>query len=221
MKNNSRVLNLFLIIILILLLGWWNLSGLQPKFPSRVDGKSILPKSSKLEIPSLARQNYSNQVIDEVANLNLFRKQRKKYIRPKPPKPKPRPKPKPVVHAPPPRVIPPPPPPPPPAQPTVPPPDLVLTGVVLLNDKKVAIFEGTYSELRGGRIIQNLKPRRRGYQVGESLGGYRIETINKTHAILTALSGGDLKLKISKTPPGKKIRKKGRQLVGHRKTTGL
>jgi hypothetical protein len=76
---------------------------------------------------------------------------------------------------------------------------------MIMNDQKVAIFEGTYSEVRGGKLSEGLKPRRRGYKIGESLGNFRIDTIYKTHATLSAIEGSDLTLTISKTPDTKRI----------------
>jgi hypothetical protein len=160
MKRKLPVLNFLLILILFLLLGWGGQSWLQPKFPLSVKGDDIVPTLRELETTALSRQVYSNAMVGDVTRLNLFRKQRKKYIRPKPPKPKPRPiiKVKPTPPPPPPIVAVAPPPPPP--KPTAPPPQLFLTGVMLLDNQKVAIFKGTYSEIRGGELIKNLKPRR-------------------------------------------------------------
>ena len=208
MKRKSRVLNGILVLILLLLLGWGADRLLHPQFPSKIQGESILPGNRVLEVPNISREVYSKAVVDEVTRLNLFRKERKKYYRPKPPKPKHRPKPQ--VKPEPPKVALAPPPPP---QPTAPPPQLILTGVLLFGGQQVAIFEGTYSEIRGGKLVQNLKPRRRGYKIGESLGAYKIETIDKSHATLSALSGNNLTLTISKTPPGQKIQKTGNRLV--------
>jgi hypothetical protein len=84
---------------------------------------------------------------------------------------------------------------------------------MILNDQKVAIFEGTYSEIRGGQLVQNLKPRRKGYKIGETLGGYRIESVDKSHATLSAIAGNSLTLTISKTPPTQKIQKAGSSLI--------
>ena len=207
MKRKSRVLNGILVLIFFLLLGWGGSSWLYPKFPSTVQGDEIVPAPRELKIPALSRQIYSSAMVGDVTRLNLFRKQRKKYYRPKPPKPKPRPivkvKPAPPIVA----VAPPPP------KPTAPPPQLILTGVMLLDNQKVAIFEGTYSEIRGGQLVQNLKPRRRGYKIGETLGGYKIKTIDKSHATLSAIAGNNLTLTISKTPPTQKIKKAGNNLT--------
>ena len=205
MKRKPPIINTVLILILILLLGWGGHSWLQPKFPATVKGDDIVPAPRELEIPALSRQVYSNAAVKDVTRLNLFRKQRKKYYRPKPPKPKIKPSLPKVAVA--------PTPPPPPPQPTAPPPQLVLTGVLLFDGQQVAIFEGTYSEIRGERLVQNLRPRRRGYKIGETLGGYKIKTIDKTHATLTALSGNNLTLSISKTSPTQKIRKTGNRLI--------
>lgn len=205
MKRKLTVINFLLIVILFLLLGWGALSWLQPKFPLTVKGDDIVPTPRKLIAPTLSRQVYSNTVVRDVTHLNLFRKQRQKYYRPKPPKPKPRIKQAPPKVA----AIPPPPPP----KPTAPPPQLILTGVMLFDSHKVAIFEGTYSEIRRGRLVQNLKPRRRGYKVGESLGDYKIITIDKTHATLSATTGNHLTLTISKSPPTQKIQKAGNTLI--------
>jgi hypothetical protein len=200
-----------MVLVLFLLLGWGGYSWLHPKFPSTVQGDEIVPTPREFGIPALSRQVYSNAMVGDVTRLNLFRKQRKKYYRPKPPKPKPRPivkvKPAPPIVA----VAPPPPPPPP--KPIAPPPQLVLTGVMLLDNQKVAIFEGTYSEIRGGQLVQNLKPHRRGYKIGDILGGYKIKTIDKSHATLAAIAGNNLTLTISKTPPTQKIQKAGSSLV--------
>ena len=208
MKRKLPILNFLLILILFLLLGWGVQTWLQPKFPSTVEGNAIAPAPRKLETTALSRHIYSNAMVGDVIRLNLFRKQRAKYYRPKPPKPKFRPKVK-VKPAPPAVAVAPPPPP----KPTAPPPQLVLTGVLLLDDQKVAIFNGTFSEIRGGKLVQNLKPRRRGYRIGETLGGYKIKAIDKSHVTLSALSGNNLTLTISKTPPVQKIQKAGNKLV--------
>ncbi len=208
MKRKLRVLNGIGVLILLLLLGWGADRYLHPKFPSKIQGESILPQHRVLEVPKISREVYSKAVVGEVIRLNLFRQERKKYYRPKPPKPKPRPKPQ-VKPAPPKVALVPPPPP----KPTAPPPQLILTGVLLFDGQQVAIFEGTYSEIRGGKLVQNLKPRRRGYKIGESLGTYKIEVIDKTHATLTALAGSHLTLTVSKTPPNQKIQKTGNRLV--------
>ena len=177
----------------------------QTKYPSTIKAEDVAAGRQVLEVPSLSRQTYSHSVAGEVARLNLFRKERKKYYRPKPPKPKP----KPAL----PKVARVPTPPPPPPKPLAPPPQLILTGVVLLNGKQVAIFDGTYSEVRGGKVENGLKPRRRGYQVGETLGGYRIESIEKTHATLAEIAGSRLTLKVSKTSSMEKIRQSGTELI--------
>ncbi len=208
MKRKRPIINSALILILILLLGWGADRYLHPQFPSQINGETILPKHRVLEVPKISREVYSKAVVGEVTRLNLFRKERKKYYRPKPPKPKLRPKPQ-AKPAPPKVALAPPPRP----KPTAPPPQLILTGVMLLNGQKVAIFEGTYSEIRGGKLVQNLKPRRRGYKIGESLGTYKIEGIDKTHATLTALAGSHLTLTVSKTRPDQKIQKTGASLI--------
>ncbi len=204
MKRKSRVLNGIWVLILLLLLGWGADRYLHPQFLSQINGEAILPKHRVLEVPKISREVYSKAVVGEVTRLNLFRKERKKYYRPKPPKPKPQVKPAPPKVA----LAPLPPP-----KPIAPPPQLILTGVLLFDGHQVAIFEGTYSEIRGGKLVQNLKPRRRGYKIGESFGAYKIETIDKSHATLSALSGNNLTLTISKTPPSQKIQKTGNRLV--------
>ena len=208
MRRKLPVINFILILILFLLLGWGGYSWWQPQFSSTVKEDSIVSPQRELIVPTLTRQPYSKIIVGDVTRLNLFRKQRKKFYRPKPPKPKPRPQPK--INPVPPQVamVPPPPP-----QPVAPPPKLILTGVVLLNGKQVAIFEGTYSDVRSGKLVQNLKPRRRGYKIGESLGGYRIDAIHKTHATLTALKGNKLTLKVSKSSTIKEIQKIGSSLT--------
>ena len=207
MKRKLTALNFLLILILFLLLGWGGHSWLQPKFPSTVDGDAIAEVSRELIIPTLSRQVYSNAMVEDVTRLNLFRKQRRKHYRPKPPRSKSRIKnTTPLVAVAPSSPLAPP-------KPTAPPPQLVLTGVMLFDDQRVAIFEGTYSEIRGGRLVQNLKPRRRGYKIGESLGDYKIKAIDKSHATLSAMTGNNLTLTISKTHPAQKIRKAGNNLT--------
>ena len=206
MKRKPLIINSVLILILILLLGWGGHSWLQPKFPLTVKGDEIDPAPRELKIPTLSRQVYSNTMVGDVTRLNLFRKQRRKYYRPKPPKPKPQ-----IKHALPKVAVAPPPS--PPSKPTAPPPQLILTGVMLLNDQKVAIFEGTYSQIRGGRLVQNLKPQRRGYKIGETLGDYKINAIDKSHATLSTTAGNKLTLTISKTFPTQRIQKSGNNLI--------
>ena len=208
MKRKLPVINFILILILFLLLGWGGYSWWQPQFSSTVKRDGTVPAQRELMVPTLSRQAYSKAIAGDVTRLNLFRKQRKKYYRPKPPKPKPQPKPKAKPAPPQVAVVPPPPP-----KPVAPPPKLILTGVVLMDGKKVAIFEGTYSDIRGGKLVQNLKPRRRGYKIGESLGGYKVETIHKTYATLTAIEGKQLTLKVSKTSPIQKIQKTGSRFI--------
>jgi hypothetical protein len=209
MKQNSQVLNGALVLILLLLLGWGGYSWLQPKFPATVKGDDIVPPPRELKTPALSRLVYSQTVVNDVARLNLFRKQREKFYQPKP-KPRSIAKVRPTA----PRVAVAPPPP----KPTAPPPQLVLTGVVLLDHQKVAIFEGTYSEIRAGQLVKDLKPRRRGYKIGETIGGYKIKTIDKSRATLAAVSGSHLTLTISKTPPTQKIQKAGNQLFRKNKS---
>ena len=205
MRRKLPVINFLLTLILFLLLGWGGYSWFQPNLSSIVKADEVGPANRELEVSTLARQVYSNTVVEDVAHLNLFRKQRKQYYRPKP-------KPRPIV-----KVTPAPPvvaaAPPSPPKLTAPPPQLVLTGVMILYGLKVAIFEGTYSEIRGGQLVQNLKPRRRGYKIGETLGGYRIGTIDKSHATLSSITGNNLTLTISKTPPTQKIQKTGNNLI--------
>jgi hypothetical protein len=52
MKQNSRVLNGTLVLILLLLLGWAGYSWLQPKFPATVKGDDIVPLPRELETPA-------------------------------------------------------------------------------------------------------------------------------------------------------------------------
>lgn len=208
MRRKTHLINFLLTLVLLMLLGWGAYSWYYPKFPSAV-GDNIVQTPRELQVPTLARKVYPNSMVGDVTRLNLFRKQRKKYHRPKPPKPKPRPIVK-VKPAPPKVVVAPPPPPP---KPTAPPPQLVLTGVMLLNDQKVAMFKGTYSEIRDGQLVQNLKPRRKGYRIGEIIGGYRIKSIDKSHVTLSAVSGNNLSLTISKMPPHQKIQKSRNKLI--------
>ena len=212
MKRKQQTINTILILILLLLLGWGSYSWLKPGFPKSVASEDVAAAHRVLEVPQLSRQHYSNIVAGDVTRLNLFRKARKKYYRPKPPKPKKKPR----VRTQRPQVAKAPPPPP---KPIAPPPKLILTGVILLNGKQVAIFNGTYSEVRGGELKQNLKPRRRGYKVGETLGGYRIEAIHKTYATLSEIAGNRMTLKVSKTSPLQKIQKTGSQLTQKSKPT--
>ncbi len=205
MRRKLPVINFLLILILFLLLGWGGYSWWQPQFSSTVKRDGIVSAQRELITPTLARQPYSKAIAGDVTRLNLFRKQRKKFYRPKPPKPKYRPKP--IIKPAPPQVarV--------PLPPAAPPPQLILTGVVLLNGNQVAIFEGTYSDVRSGKLVQNLKPRRRGYKIGESLGGYKIEAIHKTYATLTAIKGKQLTLKVSKSSALKKIQRTGPRLT--------
>ena len=210
MRKKTTLINVLLILALVLLLGWGGYTWLNPKLPSSVGAEAVSAVQRELKVPILSRQSYSYALAQDVTELNLFRKQRRKFYRPKPPKPKPQVKralPK-VALA----------PPPPPPRPTAPPPQLVLTGVLLLGDQRVAIFEGTYSEFRSGRLVQNLKPKRRGYKVGESIGAYTIQNIDTSYATLSAAADNQLTLTLSKTPPGKKIRRTGNQLTQKGKT---
>lgn len=96
MKRKRPIINSALILILILLLGWGIDRFLHPQFPSKIKGEAVLPGHRVLEIPKISRGVYSKAVVGEVSRLNLFRKERKKYFRPKPPKPLPKPKVKPT-----------------------------------------------------------------------------------------------------------------------------
>ncbi len=90
MNRKLRVLDRILVLILLLLMGWGVHSWLQPKFNATVKGDDIVPVPRELKVSALSRQAYPKALAGDVASLNLFRKQRKKYYRPKPPKPKPK-----------------------------------------------------------------------------------------------------------------------------------
>lgn len=176
------------------LVGAWGTDViLYHKYPQRVDGSEIIPALVTLEIPEIIRKEYSKSVADTVARLNLFRPERRPYVKPKPPPPpkvKPKEKPKPVVariQEPTTPVV---------QKPVVPPPELRLTGVMLFGNQKVAFFEGTYSKIVSGGLARNLAPKRGGYKVGEFFGDYQIQIIEKDRVVLGSLKGKKITLRL-------------------------
>lgn len=166
---------------------------LNPQYPQRVDGSEIIPDPVTLDIPESVRKEYSKSVADTVIRLNLFRPERKPFVKPKPPPPpkvKPKEKPKPVVariQEPTTPVV---------QKPVVPPPELRLTGVMLFGNQKVAFFEGTYSKIVSGGLARNLAPKRGGYKVGEFFGDYQIQIIEKDQVVLGSLKGKKITLRL-------------------------
>ena len=167
----------------------------QPKYPAKVDGETLASAAKNVQPLDINRTPNSLRSTKEIADKNLFRKQRTDYKAP--------------VQI---------------AQATaqvkktpIPPPELKLKGVILLDGTKIALLEGSYSVLEGENAIKNKPVKRKGYFLGSQVGDYQLTNIEKNLVVLDNSQGGKLELKLADRPTDKVIQRQGNSLIQNNK----
>jgi hypothetical protein len=184
-------INLVLVLIIALLVNLSVRTWTHSPYPSRVDGSSLAGSPKNLQKLAVNKPGYSAGTVSQVAQSNLFRKQRKQYVPPPPPPPPPKPKA-----------------PPPPPKPGLPPPNLVLKGVLMLGGTKIAILQGEYTVKEGKKMVKK-KLKKKGYAIGLKVGDFELTEIEKTTVTLDDKKGRKVRLRLLARPPSKVINRKG------------
>ena len=193
MQSKLTIVNAFLALASVALAALATLIWVQPKHPSRVDPGTIHPQPRTMENKQVERPYLSRADIDPIAAGNLFRKEREEY---KPPPPPQIAKAVPTTPA-------------QPVTPSLPPPNVSLKGVFIANDTRLAFLEGKYSYLAAGNQVQEKNVRRKGYYLGERLGDFKINRIEKTRVSLVNARGSSMTLQLAKRVPEETINRKG------------
>jgi hypothetical protein len=161
-----------------------------PTYPSRVDGASVVGSPKTLKNLVVSRPGYNAGTVSQVAQGNIFRKQRRQYV-PPPPPPAARPVTPPVAK-----------------KPALPPPNLVLKGILMLGGTKIAILEGKYWTFQGSKKVQK-KVKKKGYSLGQIVGDFELTEIDKTSVTLNDKNGRGVRLRLAKRSPEKIIHREG------------
>ncbi|QPJ66236.1 MAG: hypothetical protein G3M78_12865 [Candidatus Nitrohelix vancouverensis] len=187
----NLILGTLILVIVALGVKTWT----HPKYPSRVDGQTVSIAPKIFEELKLSRKIISPDVVNQVTSKNLFRQQRAEYI----------------------------PPPPPPASvsesatavaqvPATPPPTLELKGVMLINGKNIAILDGEFSVRDTNNVVSKKPVKRKGYSVGDQIGDYRVEQIERSHVTLSNQQGSALIVPLNKRTATETIGRRGNEL---------
>ena len=169
-------LNIIFILAILTLTTFGVRTWIYPKYPNRVDGQNQMSSSREIAPLKIKRQTITPQSVNEIVSKNLFRKERIEYQPPNSPQPtsqaaKIAPKPK------------------------VPAPKLTLRGVMLLGGTKIAILEGSHPVTIEGKV-ENTPIKRKGYHLGDKIGGYKISKISKREVILDNSAGQIIEVKL-------------------------
>ncbi|MBL7020514.1 MAG: hypothetical protein ISR86_08200 [Nitrospinaceae bacterium] len=160
-----------------------------PPYPFRVDGSKLVGSPKNLQKLEVSKPPYNAGAVSRVVQANVFRKQRSQYIPPTPP-------PVALPAAP---------------KPALPPPNLVLKGVLMLGGTKIAILQGEYSTLAGGKVTKK-KVKKKGYSLGQVVGDFELTEIEKTWVILDDKKGRKIRLRLSTRSADKVIHREGTSL---------
>ena len=150
-----------------------------PKYPNRVDGENQMSSSRKISLLTMKRQTFTPQNVNEIVSKNLFRKERVEYQPPNSPQPTShtaKAGPKPELSA----------------------PKLTLRGVILLGGTKIAILKGSHPVTIEGKV-EDTPIKRKGYHLGDKIGGYKISKISKREVILENSAGQIIEVKIKRS----------------------
>jgi len=188
LEKKLPLINTALVGIILLSLAGGVHIWMNPKHPSRVDGTAIQPAPRPLEKPTLTRKQAPAQSANEVAQRNIFRKERREYAATSSPQALGQ-----LARA----------------TNQLPPPKLSLHGVMLVNGTKVALFDGSYPVREANNKVQDKPLKHKGYRIGENIGGYQINTIDKHSVTMKNSTGGILTLNVSKRTEGQKIQRTG------------
>ncbi len=182
--------NLVFVLTIALLVTLSVKTWIQPPYPFRVDGSSLVGSPKNLKKLEVSKPPYNAGAVSRIVQANVFRKERSQYIPPPPP----------------PQAAPPAAP-----KPALPPPNLVLKGVLMLGGTKIAILEGKYSTLQGGQVTQK-DVKKKGYSLGQIVGDFELTEIEKTWVILDDKKGRKIRLRLSARPADKVIHREGTSL---------
>ena len=150
-----------------------------PKYPNRVDGENQISFSREIAPLKIKRQTITPQSVNEIVSKNLFRKERIEYQPPNSPQP--------TSHTA--KVAP---------KPELSAPKLTLRGVMLLGGTKIAILEGSHPVTIEGKV-ENTPIKRKGYHLGDKIGGYKISKISKSEVMLDNSAGQIITVKLKRS----------------------
>ncbi len=188
MNKFFAAVNLVFVLAIVLLVTLSVRTWTHPPYPSRVEGSSLAGSSKNLQKLVVNKSGYSAGMVSQVVQNNLFRKERREYVPP----------PSPVLSAPPAAA----------AELALPPPNLVLKGVLMLADTKIAILQGKYSTREEGKVIQK-EVKKKGYSLGQIVGDFELMEIEKNSVTLYDQRGQEIRLRLNTRPPDKVIHREG------------
>ena len=172
-------LNIIFILAILTLTTFGVRTWIYPKYPNRVDGENQMSSSRKISHLAIKRQTITPQSVNEIVSKNLFRKERIEYQPPNSPQPTSQAA----------KVAP---------KPELPAPKLTLRGVMLLGGTKIAILEGSHPVTIEGKV-ENTPIKRKGYYLGDKIGGYKISKISKREVILDNSAGQIIAVKLKRS----------------------
>ena len=181
-------INLVFVLTIALLITLSVRTWTHPPYPSRVDGSSLVGSPKNPQKLVVSKPAYKPGAVSRVVQANLFRKERSQYIPPVAPTAQ--------------KATP---------KPALPLPSLVLKGVLMLGGTKIAIIQGKYSTLQGGKIVKK-DVKKKGYSLGQIVGDFELTEIEKTWVILDNKKGRKVRLKLSTRAPDKLILRDGTAL---------
>ena len=159
--------NLVFVLTIALLLTLSVRTWTHPPYPFKVDGSSLVGSPKNLQKLVVSKPAYKSGAVSRVVQANLFRKERSQYIPPVPPPAARKAAPKPAL----------------------PPPNLVLKGVLMLGGTKIAILQGKYSTLQGGRIVKK-DVKKKGYSLGQIVGDFELQKLKRPGSFWTIKRAG-------------------------------
>jgi hypothetical protein len=181
--------NLVFVLTIALLLTLSVRTWTHPTYPFKVDGSSLVGSPKKMQELVVSKPAYKSGAVSRVVQANLFRKERSQYIPPVQPPAARKAAPKKAL----------------------PPPNLVLKGVLMLDGTKIAIIQGKYSTLQGGKIVKK-DVKKKGYSLGQIVGDFELTEIEKTGVILDDKKGRKIRLRLSTRSADKVIHYEGTAL---------
>ena len=158
-----------------------------PPYPQRVDGTSVTASPKALKRLEVNRPNYNAQTVSQVVQANIFRRERNEFIPPVPSIQKVAP----VA-----------------LKPALQPPNLVLKGILMLGGTKIAILQGSYWLNKTDKPVQQ-KIKKKGYSIGQIVGGFELTEIDKTSVTLDDKKGQVVQLRLANRSPEKTIKREG------------
>ena len=172
-------LNIIFILAILTLTTFGVRTWIYPKYPNRVDGENQMSSSREIAPLKIKRQTITPQSVNEIVSKNLFRKERIEYQPPNSPQPTSQAA----------KVAP---------KPELPAPKLTLRGVMLLGGTKIAILEGSHPVTIEGKV-ENTPIKRKGYHLGDKIGGYKISKISKKEVMLDNSAGQIITVKLKRS----------------------